>query len=198
MTEKIRMAVISDSEKLLEIYAPYVENTAITFEYIVPSISEFADRIKNTLKKYPYLIAEYSGEIIGYAYASVFNPRAAYNRSCEVSIYINSSFHKMGVGRALYNALENLLAKQGVLNVNACVAYTEGEDEFLTNNSVKFHQAMGFALAGKLHKCGYKFNRWYDIVWMEKHIGLHTNTPAPFISITELSDNDMEQCGIQR
>ena len=98
---KIKMAKISDAEKLLEIYAPYVTDTAVTFEYEVPLISEFADRIAHTLQKYPYLAAEYNGEIIGYAYASVFKPRAAYNRSCEVSIYIGKPFRRAGIGRAL-------------------------------------------------------------------------------------------------
>ena len=193
---KIRMAKISDAEKLLEVYAPYVTNTAVTFEYEVPSISEFADRIARILQKYPYLAAECNGEIIGYAYASAFNPRIAYDRSCEVSIYINQTFHRAGTGRALYTSLEQLLAKQGILNANACIAYIDKEDDFLTHNSVKFHCASGFSLVGWFHKCGYKFNRWYDMVWMEKHIGSHTENPAPFIRISELSNQAIKECGI--
>ena len=131
-----------------------------------------------------------------YAYAGALNPRAAYDRSCELSIYIDKDSRKSGAGRALYTALEKLLLKQGIQNTYACIAYIDSEDEFLTHDSIKFHKAMGFSLIGHFHKCGYKFNRWYDMVWYEKHIGVHRNSPEPFIPIGSISEKDLSDCGI--
>lgn len=193
----IRMAKQSDAEKLLDIYAPYVTDTAVTFEYEVPSVQTFGNRMENVLRSYPYLAAEYGGKIIGYAYAGTFNPRTAYDRSCEASIYVVRSFRRAGAGRALYTSLEQLLAKQGILNVNACIAYADCEDEFLTFDSVRFHEAMGYSFVGRFHQCGYKFHRWYDMVWMEKHIGSHAENPAPFIRIGKLSERTIRECGIE-
>ena len=174
---EIRVASPEDAKELLEIYRPYVENTAITFEYEVPSVEEFRGRIENTLKKYPYLVAQEHGVLLGYAYASPFKERAAYDWSVEISIYVRKNAKRKGIGKKLYTALENCLKKQGILNANACIAYTDQKDEHLTNDSVRFHTAMGFQMVGEFHQCGYKFNRWYHMVWMEKMIGEHTNIP---------------------
>lgn len=173
--EKIQIRTVreQDAEKLLEIYAPYVRETAITFEYEVPSVQEFADRIRRTKKRYPYLAAETDGEILGYAYAGAFHERAAYDWAVETSIYIRQDKKKMGIGRKLYEALECVLAEQNILNLNACIAYPAQEDEYLTKDSAAFHRHMGYRLVGEFHQCGYKFNRWYNMVWMEKHIGVH-------------------------
>lgn len=119
----LRVAVPEDAEKLVEIYAPYVRNTAITFEYEVPSVEEFRGRIENTLKRYPYLVAEMDGQIAGYAYASVFKPRAAYSWCVEVSIYLRGDRRGMGIGKMLYDRLEEILIKQGIRNLYACIAY---------------------------------------------------------------------------
>lgn len=173
----IRVATIEDAKALLEIYAPYVSNTAISLELVAPSLEEFERRIVHILSKYPYLVAEREGEIIGYAYAGEFHPRAAFSRAVETSIYIKREMRCSGVGRALYEALERALALQNVLNLNACIAYPEIEDEYLTRNSVQFHEHLGYRMVGEFHKCGYKFNRWYDIVWMEKYLGEHSEHP---------------------
>ncbi|MBQ7221279.1 MAG: GNAT family N-acetyltransferase [Synergistaceae bacterium] len=170
---KLREAVPEDAEALVNIYAPYVLETAITFEYDVPEVSEFRERITHTLKNYPYIAAESEGIICGYAYAGAFVGRKAYERSCEVSIYIARDFRGRGLGRSLYAELESRLKAQGILNLYACIAYPETEDEYLTRDSVKFHERMGFRLAGHFHDCGYKFGRWYSMVWMEKIIGVH-------------------------
>lgn len=182
----VRTARISDAEELLKIYAPYVETTAITFEYDVPSPSAFAKRIENTLKNYPYIVAVKSGEIIGYAYASPFKQRAAYDWCVETSVYVKQGFKGIGCGRILYSELERILKKQNILNLNACIAYTETEDEHLSNTSTKFHTHMGFSLVGKFSKCGYKFGKWYDMIWMEKHIGEHSHNPLPFIPFSKI------------
>lgn len=171
----IRTANPEDAPKLLEIYAPYVIGTAVSFEYEVPSVEEFARRIENTLQKYPYLVAEQNGEILGYAYASSFHTRAAYAWCAETSIYVKTDVKKQGIGKALYQELELRLKQQNILNLYACIAYPEREDEYLTKDSVRFHECLGFELIGEFHKCGYKFDRWYNIVWMEKHIGEHVD-----------------------
>lgn len=173
----IRLVTEADAQDLLAIYVPYVMNTAITFEYEVPSVTEFADRIRNTLKMYPYLAAECDGEILGYAYAGPFKQRAAYAWGVETSVYVRRGYKKQGIGKKLYTCLEELLAMQNILNVNACIAYPEVEDEYLTKNSVGFHEHLGYRFVGEFQKCGYKFGRWYNMVWMEKHIGEHVQNP---------------------
>ena len=105
---KIRIASAKDAAALLEIYAPYVKNTAITFEYEVPSLQEFERRIENILKKYPYLVAETDGKIVGYAYVSAFKERAAYDWAVETSIYIDKKLKRMGIGKKLYSVLEEI------------------------------------------------------------------------------------------
>ena len=160
----IRLATENDAESLLEIYAPYVEETAITFEYVVPTADEFRGRIRETLKNYPYYVAELDGKIAGYAYAGRFKERNAYDWAVETSIYV----------------------KQNILNANACIAQTDGPDEHLTNASIYFHEKQGYRMAGKFHSCGYKFNRWYNMVWMEKMLGDHKKNQPPFIPFQEL------------
>ncbi len=182
----IRKASVIDAPALLEIYAPYVEKTAITFEYTVPTVSEFEDRIRNVLKKFPYLVAERTGTIVGYAYAHPFHERAAFGWSVETSIYIDKHLRHTGIGKRLYNALEDILKKQGVLNLNASIAYPEKEDRHLTRNSVEFHEHLGYKKVAEFHKCGYKFNRWYNMVWMEKFLGEHTENMKPVIPFMEI------------
>ena len=175
----IRTATLSDAQALLNIYSPYVEHTAITFEYDVPSVEEFASRIKNTLQKYPYLVAEKNGRLLGYAYASPFHERPAYDWAVETSIYVDQNIKHQGIGRRLHDALEDALRSQGILNMNACIAYPPEEDEYLDKNSVEFHTHMGYRLVGEFYKCGYKFRRWYNMVWMEKLIGNHLSDQKP-------------------
>lgn len=177
---KLRVAKLEDAEELLDIYSYYVEKTSITFEWEVPSVEEFRTRIQNTLKKYPYIVAVQNGKIIAYAYASPFKTRAAYDWAVETSIYVHKDFRRGGTGRLILNRLEKLLAEQNILNVNACIAYPPVEDEYLTRDSVRFHEKMGYRMVGEFHQCGYKFNRWYNMVWMEKIIGNHVEN-QPYV-----------------
>jgi len=171
---RIEKVQISDAEKLLEIYAPYVINTAISFEHKVPSAEEFKERIKTISSKYPYIKAmDEDGVILGYAYAGAFKTREAYNWAVETTVYVDKNRKGEGIGRALYESLEKTLSSMGILNVNACIAYAEKEDEHLTNDSFHFHEHMGYTLVGTFHKCGYKFNTWYNMIWMEKMLGEH-------------------------
>ena len=191
----IRIAEPEDAEALLAVYAPYVEETAITFEYAVPSVEEFQKRIRNTLQQYPYLVAEDENGILGYAYAGRFQSRAAYDWAVETSIYIRKDQKGRGLGRRLYHALEEGLKEQGILNVNACITYIEKEDEYVTKNSAQFHEHMGYRLVGKFCACGYKFGRWYDMIWMEKFLGEHTAHPAAVKRFPEIKKQfEIEYC----
>jgi len=178
---EIRTVSPDDAEELLKIYAPYVAETAVSFEIQIPTTEEFRGRIESTLKSYPYIAAVKDGRIAGYAYASAFHPRAAYSHCAEVTVYVSRDMRRCGYGKALYAALEDTLKKQNVLNACACIAYTDCEDAYLTNDSMKFHECMGYRVVGRFISCGRKFDRWYDMIWMEKHIGEHGDSPAPFI-----------------
>ena len=186
----------SDADELLKIYAPYVQNTAITFEYNVPGIAEFKSRIINTLKKYPYLKAVRDGEIIGYAYLGEFKERDAYIHSAETSIYVKQKERRSGAGRAMYEAIEKTAKMQNILNLNACIGVPRIEDEHLTLDSVKFHEKMGYTLVGKFNFSGYKFGTWYDMIWMEKMLGEHTNSPAGFRAFNTLTKEELASAGI--
>ena len=174
-------AELKDAERLLEIYDYYVKNTAITFEYTTPTLEEFRGRMEKTMQKYPYLVAEKDGVIAGYAYAGAFVGRAAYDWSCETSIYLDKNARRCGIGKTLYAALEKELKEMGILNMYACIGYPAEEDEYLTKNSADFHSHIGFTQVGEFHKCGYKFGRWYNMIWMEKIIGEHKKDQAPVI-----------------
>ena len=181
----IRRAIPEDAKKLLDIYAPFVTDTAISFEYEVPTEEEFRQRIEMKLEKFPYLVAELDGEPVGYAYASVFIPRPAYDWSVEVTVYIKEDCTGHGIGRKLYETLEAQLVEQHVCNVNACIAYTDHPDPYVTNRSMEFHEHMGYRLVGKFTKSGYKFGRWYDMIWMEKILQPHPQIPEPVKYLAE-------------
>lgn len=177
---KIRFATPQDAARLVEIYRPYVEHTAITFEYTVPSAEEFAERIRHTLEKYPYLVAaeEETGNILGYAYASAFKGRAAYDWSVETSIYVEEGQDHRGIGRLLYQQLEYWLEKQHICNVCACITYPNPA-------SIAFHEGFGYKTVAHFHSSGFKLGEWQDMVWMEKELCPHTVPPADFIPITQ-------------
>lgn len=188
--EDITLRIVSeaDAETLLDIYAPYVKETAVTFEYEVPSAEEFRSRIRRTLGKYPYLAAEQNGRPVGYAYAGAFHARAAYDWAAEASVYVEKDLRRRGVGRKLYTALEEILKLQNILNLNACIAYPAAEDPYLTRDSAAFHQRLGFRQAGRFHQCGYKFGCWYDMIWMEKMLGPHSSPQPPVRPFPEVQE----------
>lgn len=175
----IRAVTVEDAEALLSVYAYYVERTAITFEYEIPSPEEFRGRVSRTLERYPYLCAVRNGRILGYAYAGPFAERAAYGWAAETTIYLAREARGQGLGRKLYEALEAALKAMGVLNLYAKIACPAAEDEYLTRNSVEFHGHLGYKTAGEFINCGCKFGRWYNMACMEKLIGSHRENPAP-------------------
>lgn len=182
----VRDAKLEDAKRILEIYDYYVKNTAITFEYETPTLEEFQNRMKKTMQRYPYLVIEKDGHIEGYAYAGPFVGRAAYDWSCETTIYLDNRTHKCGMGRKLYEALEHALREMGILNLYACIGYPEKEDEFLSNNSADFHDHLGYVKVGEFHNCGYKFDRWYHMIWMEKVIGKHGKNQKAIVKYPEI------------
>ena len=290
---KFRVARPEDAEALRTIYAPYVEETAITFEYEVPSVEAFRARIAHTLATYPYIVAveeqeanagtgrvdgasascidraeanagtahvdgasvssapasgadevteahRTSEHIIGYAYVGRLHERAAYDWSVETSIYVDRCARKHGLGRQLYERLEAILRAMNIISVNACIAYPGtmnpavdaataadrlqdahigigdpntadrarkdlregtadsgvdiGEDPYLNTNSPDFHAHLGYQLVGHFHACAYKFDRWYDMIWMEKWIAPHPAKPEAMIPFPELPEEVVVRC----
>lgn len=186
---KIRVATVRDAEALCAIYAPYVTDTAVSFEYDVPSNEEFAARIAATLAEYPYIVAELDGVAAGYACAHAFIKREAYKRTVETTIYVRRDLRRSGVGRALYNALEKALAMQNVTNLAACIGVPKCEnDPHLTLDSVRFHTRLGYRPVGTFDGYGYKFGRWYDMAWMEKIIAPHGEHPAEFVPFSQIKE----------
>ena len=169
----IRFAKPEDAKELLKIYAYYVTDTAISFETEVPSEEEFKLRIEEVLKSYPFIVACKDDKILGYAYLHSFVGRKAYELSAETTIYLNPDKKKMGIGKKLYSVLEDVAKAQNITNLYSCIGYVDKEDEYLNNNSVQFHEHIGFRMVGKFENCGHKFGRWYHMVWMEKIIGEH-------------------------
>lgn len=166
----IRPVTEKDAPELLEIYSYYILNTAITFEWDVPSLDEWINRIKSITSKHPYLVCEKDGVIIGYAYAHNFNERKAYDWTLETSIYIHKDFRRSGAGKKLYAELENRCRNIGIKNFLTKICYAETEDEYITHDSVNFHKKMGYETVGHLKQVGLKFNKWYDIIMMEKFL----------------------------
>ena len=164
----IREAEIEDAERLIEIYSYYVLNTAVSFEYEVPTVSAFRDRIQGTLEKYPYLVCVKDNKILGYAYAGVYSSRSAYDWTATTSIYVDKDYRRKGVGAALYKELEARLKAQGVVNLLAGAAFCDPADEYLSHDSYNFHNRMGYTKVAHMKAIGKKFDRWYDLLWMQK------------------------------
>ena len=183
----IRLALPQDARQLREIYAPYVERTAISFETVPPTATAMLRRRDEIVKRYPYLVAEQDGALLGYAYAHPFVGRAAYDWSAEVTSYLRMDARHHGLGGRLYRTLEDIARAQGILNLNACIGVPKGaDDEYLTHNSVDFHAHMGYTPVGTFHDSGYEFGRWYDMVWMEKMLGEHKTPAAPIRPFPEI------------
>lgn len=177
--DEIRMANAGDVQALLAIYAPYVTETAITFEYEVPGEPEFAKRIAQVQEKYPYLIYKAQGQTVGYAYAAPYRARAAYQWDVEVSVYLSPAAQGTGAAAALYRALFALLAAQGVYNIYACITYPNPRSE-------RFHERQGFQRTGVFTGAGYKHSAWRDVIWFEKALRPREGAPEPILSADEL------------
>lgn len=175
----VRPAELQDLPRILEIYGPYVENTAISFEYTVPTLEEFTQRFLQITDWFPWLVWEENGIVLGYAYGSLPFERAAYQWSAEVSIYLCPEAWGKGVGKKLYAALEELLQKQGYRKVYAIITTANAP-------SVAFHQAVGYHHTATMPDCGYKFGAWHGTIWMEKELNTWDTPPRQPISVHQV------------
>jgi phosphinothricin acetyltransferase len=177
----IRLVRETDTVEILKIYEPYIKDTAITFECEVPSVEEFRNRIQDISIDYPYLVCLIDGNIVGYAYADRQMERAAYQWNAELSVYIDKSYLRFGIGKALYTCLIEILKLQNVQNVYGGVTAPNP-------NSEKLHEYFGFQKLGTYHNTGYKCEAWHDVMWFEKSIGEHELEPKSFLSIKEIDE----------
>ena len=182
----IRLAAACDAAALLDIYAPYITDTAITFEYEVPAAEEFAARIQETLATHPYLVCERDGVPVGYAYAHRIRERAAYDWAAELSIYLAPAAQGQGVGTALYQCLTDLLVLQHLRVLYGCVTLPN-------EKSRRLHEKLGFSLVGVWHGSGWKQNGWHDVGWFEKRVGACC-TPPPVTPFARLDSKKIQGC----
>ncbi len=178
----IRPATEADAEEMLGLYAPYVIHTTVTSEYEPPSLDEFLDRIRTYTAKMPWLCCEIDGQIVGYGYASPHRKRAAYQWSCETSIYTRIGYQRCGIASALYTALFEILAYQGYYSIYVGITCPNPR-------SMAFHMSMGFERMGAYHNSMYKFGQWRDVIWMGKSLRHHDGAPQPTIPYPEIQDN---------
>jgi phosphinothricin acetyltransferase len=175
----IRLAKSTDAAGMLEIYAPYVLNTSITFETEPPSQPEFEHRINNYMESYPWLVYETQGVLAGYAYSSRYRERTGYQWSVECSVYIHEKHHRSGIGRALYEALFAILKKQGFRNVYAVINLPNPE-------SVKFHELCGFTWFANYEQVGYKLGKWKTVGWGRLIINEFSYEPPAPVMFSDL------------
>jgi phosphinothricin acetyltransferase len=161
------------------IYAPIVSATVISFETAPPSPEEMARRIETTLAQYPWLVALVDTRVAGYAYAHAFAQRQAYSWSVETSIYVDSEFRGMGIGRALYDELLGTLRKQGYCRAFAGIALPNAA-------SVALHEAAGFTHIGTYRKVGWKMGAWHDVGWWELDLRPEGEPPGRLIPFVEM------------
>ena len=173
----VRIATVQDVPRILDIYAPYVKNTAISFEYAVPTLEEFTRRFLGITAEFPWLVWEENGTVLGYAYGSRPFERAAYQWCAEASIYLCPEACGKGIGRKLYAALEQRLQAQGYKKVYAIITTAN-------QGSVAFHQAVGYRHTATMPDCGYKFGNWYGTVWMEKQLNSWDTPPGEPTGLT--------------
>ncbi len=173
-----RPATIEDAAAILAVYAPYIE-TPITFEYTLPSVAEFAQRIEKIASFYPYLVCEEKGRIIGYAYAGRYRERKAYDWSLELSIYLAPECRGRGIGKKLYTMLLELLKRQGIKTVYGVITTPNAASEGL-------HERLGFQKIGVFRNTGFKKGQWYSVAWYEKELSPYEIPAKPVKSITEI------------
>lgn len=177
----IRIAKGDDAEDVLAIYAPIVRDTFISFELVPPTVAQMRERIESTVEVLPWLVAEEEQRVVGYAYASRYRERAAYQWSVEVSAYVREDARRSGVARRLYSALLGVLKDLSYRTALAGIA--------LPNEaSVAFHESMGFERVGVYRKVGYKMGTWHDVGWWQLALSEYVNDPAPPLRMHDLSE----------
>ena len=181
MSVTIRLATVSDASRIAEIYRPFVKRTPITFEEAVPPAAEMAQRLQETLRRYPWLVCEHGGWVVGYAYATQHRTRASYRWSVDTAVYVDESFHRRRVGHTLYTALFRMLVKQGYVNAFAGITLPNA-------GSVALHEAMGFQRFGIYRHAGFKLGAWHDVGWWQLELQAPHATPSEPIALDEVQD----------
>ncbi|MCH7736285.1 MAG: N-acetyltransferase [Chloroflexi bacterium] len=176
MPPVIRLAEGGDAAPVQAIYAPVVRDTAISFELEIPDVPEMRRRIVNALEGLPWLVCESDERILGYAYAGPHRARAAYQWSVEVSVYVQADARQMGVGRALYRSLFDLLTLQGFRNAFAGITLPNPA-------SVALHESLGFQPIGVYRDVGHKLGRWHDVGWWQLPLGEDDGPPGPPVEL---------------
>lgn len=175
----IRIATEADVPQILDIYAPYIENTTVTFEYHVPSEEAFLQRFRQITEQFPWLVWEENGKILGYAYGSAPFHRDAYRWCAEDSVYLRPEAQGRGIGTRLCTALENVLFYQGYQRLYALITADN-------RISVAFHEKLGYTVRAELPGAGFKFGRWIGVIWMDKashSVELPSNFPKSWSAI---------------
>lgn len=179
----IRLAGDRDAEAVQRIYAPFVLHTAVSFELAPPGVEEMRARIAKTLPRYPWLVLEEGGEVIGYVYASAHRERPAYVWSVDTTVYVDAAHRRRGVGRALYASLFEVLRLQGFHNAFAGIALPNP-------GSVGLHEALGFQPIGVYRAVGYKLGRWHDVGWWQRPLREPDAEPEAPRLLTEVAEGE--------
>lgn len=171
MTERaIRPVRAHDAAGIAEVYAPFVRDTAITFDLTAPDAAEFSRRIGSVTRNYPWLVCADGETILGYAYADLFRARAAYRWVTETTVYVRAGAERQGIGRALYAALLDELTRQGFVAAIGCIALPNAA-------SVAHHEEMGFVHTGTMPGIGHKFGAWHDVGFWQRNLAPPSESP---------------------
>ena len=176
----IRLAEPADAAAIQPVYAPIVRETHISFELSVPDVAEIAARIRRTLAQYPWLVCEIAGRLAGYAYASAFRARQAYQWTTETTVYVHPDFQRRGVSRALYHSLVAVLRAQGYCNAVGVIALPN-------EGSIRAHEAAGFRKIGVFENVGFKAGHWRHTGWWQLALQPMPEAPPPPRPIGELA-----------
>lgn len=187
----IRPVTLADAAAVLGVYSPYVLGASSTFEYDVPTLEEFTARIEKISAKYPYLVCEIDGQIVGYAYGSTHRERAGYRWCAEATVYLNEAYHRRGIARALYTALFTLMKEQGYYSIFVSILSTN-------DSSVAFHRSMGFEDIGTFRNIGYKLGEWHSNIWMQLFLNEHNVAPPLPVPVTAIADKAIYQLTIYK
>jgi len=192
MNPKIRLAEKHDVPGILEIYSPFILETSVTFEEIVPGEDSFWERIQGIMAELPYLVCEIDGRIAGYAYASAYRSRASYRWSKEVSVYVHPDFRRRKVADALYTSLNDIVRYQGIADLLAIITMPN-------EPSVTFHEHFGYRKCGEFSNVGYKLNQWQNVGWFELFLQDENKSPKDrIIPLSEVVGLPIFQEAIQK
>lgn len=187
MSRDFRFASSADAEEIREIYLPWVEESAVAFEWSPPSVEEIRSRIESK-DVFPWIVYEPRDTVLGYTTARSHRPDSAYQWTVESAVYVRSETHRQRIGRGLYTALFELLRRQGYRSVLAIVTVPN-------EPSTAFHRAMGFELVGTLQAVGFKDGKWHDQKLFQRHLADRDFEPRPTtpVPIREVGESEINR-----